>query len=290
METDVSAKPYTSASTKYIVDKEGQIRPVNRIGWAREAFSEARSLDECLSKWTNVIKDDFISIDDYISSEECASEFVTKFYLDIVDGFTIVTGIFEDNTYFRVKWGDEIYFTARPDFLKSCIVQNLSEAPLNEIENFVRDELINYIEIEAIHLAIRAGELDPDGLYPIEWWKQFWKSRGVVILVDFDKAASHAKGETILVEGDNRALAHPPTLGGSSAELDGSSTDSPLHSRRSALTQIKNAYNDLCSGDEAYAGKTYKFQHNEVLRHLDKRPTDRGFSMSSFKRAIGAKH
>lgn len=126
---------------------------------------------------------------------ENLSELQAKRYLDIGEGFYLATAIDARFAVWRFTWQDETYFTMRPDFFIRSLVKDLDEPPVNELERAIRSRLINnYRELEALKFAIIKGEIDAAEIYPIEWWIEFWRVRGISVMTQVCGATVSASG------------------------------------------------------------------------------------------------
>lgn len=167
---------------EYVVDDAGRIRPVHQMGWAKERWNDASSFDEAMTGVTALAITDAFPADSGGMSDEDFRDLEAKRYLDIADGFFLATGIDVRFGVYRFTWQEEMFFTMRPDFFFKSLVNNLNELPINSLESAVRDCLLDYYrEVDAVTYALVKGELQATEVYPMEWWIDFWKVRGIAV-------------------------------------------------------------------------------------------------------------
>jgi hypothetical protein len=167
---------------EYVVDDEGRIRPVHQMGWAKERWNDASSFDEAMMGVATLSMADAFPADNGGLSDEDFRDLEAKRYLDIADGFFLATGIDVRFGVYRFTWQGAMYLTMRPDFFFKSLVNNLNEPPVNALESTVRDRLLDYYrELDALTYALVKGELKATEVYPMEWWIDFWKVRGIAV-------------------------------------------------------------------------------------------------------------
>jgi hypothetical protein len=192
----------SSAAHEYYLDDAGRIHPVHEMGWVKEAWQDISSFDEAMEGVVAQAMVDIFPDEDLELGYEELSDLKAKRYLDIVDGFYLATGVDADLGIFRFLWQDEIFFNMRPDFVLQSLLSNLGERPINTLESAVRDRLIDYHrERDALKYALAKGEIEAEGLYPIEWWIEFWKARGIPALhpVGQDESLKTKELDSLLV-------------------------------------------------------------------------------------------
>jgi len=138
------------------------------------------------------------------------SDLRAKRYLDIVDGFYLATAVDPRFGTWRFVWQGETFFSMRPDFISQSIVTNLGEAPINVLELAVRKRLLDYYrELDALVHALAKGEIDATELYPMEWWIEFWRVRGIAVmkLVSEPSDSSPPTGSSLKTTERNTLLA-----------------------------------------------------------------------------------
>lgn len=169
-------------SEQYFLDELGCICPVHQVGWCKEPWKDAETFQDAIAAiavsvhvrevfpaeaWTAIPLEEW-------------RDMVAKRYLDIEDAFYLATGIDVRSGLFRFQWGTEVFFNMRPDFGFRSLTTDLGEMPINAVESAIRDGLIDYYrETEALKRAIDVMEIEPQKLYPIEWWQNFWAVRGI---------------------------------------------------------------------------------------------------------------
>lgn len=170
----------TDTADKYRLDDLGRIRPIHQMGWTRERWQDAPSFDEAMEGVAAFAMTEAFPNEDPQLGPEQLSDLQAKRYLDIADGFYLATAIDARFGVWRFVWQGEVFFTMRPDFVIRSLVSDLGERPINILESSVRDRLIDYYrEIEALKYALAKGEIEAMEVYPMEWWMEFWKVRGI---------------------------------------------------------------------------------------------------------------
>ncbi|MCS0581000.1 hypothetical protein NX784_05310 [Massilia pinisoli] len=172
----------TSPEDEYCLDDLGRICPVHQTGWARERWQDVSSFDEAMEGVAAfAMTEAFPDENEGLRAEEL-SDLQAKRYLDIVDAFYLATAIDPRFGTWRFVWQGDTFFTMRPDFVFQSLVTNLGEAPVNVLESAVRKRLLdNYRELDALAHALAKGEIEAKELYPVEWWIDFWRIRGIVV-------------------------------------------------------------------------------------------------------------
>jgi len=170
----------TSPEDEYYVDDLGRICPVHEIGWVREGWQAVPVFDEAMEGVAAfAMTEAFHDENEGLGAEEF-SDLRAKRYLDIVDGFYLATAIDPRFGTWRFVWQGETFFSMRPDFIFRSLATNLGEAPVNILESAVRKRLLDYYrELDALERALAQGEIDVMELYPVEWWTDFWRVRGI---------------------------------------------------------------------------------------------------------------
>jgi hypothetical protein len=155
------------------------------MGWSRIPWKDAATFDEAITAIaeSSVFKEDAFSPDDCVGiTPDEWGDLLAKRHLDLEDGFFLATGVRVSGAVFRFKWGDDVFFNMRPDFGFMCLATDLGEQPINAAESKFRDRLLDfYRETDAMKRAIEAEELDPMKTYTVEWWRYFWKVRGISV-------------------------------------------------------------------------------------------------------------
>lgn len=183
------------AADEYHLDEIGRIRPVHQMGWVREAWQNTPSFDEAMEGVKALAMSDVFPEEDLELGPEELSDLQAKRYLDIADGFYLATGVDRGLGVFRFVWQGEIFFSMRPDFVFQSVVSALGERPINTVESAIRDRMIDYYrELDALKHALVQGEIKATGVYPMEWWIEFWRVRGISIAIGVPEAAKGSTG------------------------------------------------------------------------------------------------
>lgn len=167
----------------YQLDDEGRIRPLHQVGWVKERWRSVATFDDAISEIASLditLADAFPDDDWHGLSDEEWLELCAKRHLNIEEGFFMITGVDVDCAVFRFQFGDEVFFNLRPDFAFLSLKSNLGEPPVNAVEAAVRSLMLAHYALQAgaLKRAIDCKELSATGLYPIEWWLEFWSVRG----------------------------------------------------------------------------------------------------------------
>lgn len=169
-------------SEQYFLDELGRICPVHQMGWCKEPWKGAATFQGAIAAIAvSVHVRDVFPAEAWtaIPLEEWR-DLEAKRYLDTEDAFYLATGVDVRNAMFRFQWGADVFFNMRPDFGFRSLTTDLGEMPINAVESAIRDGLTGYYrETEALKRAIDVTEIDPQKLYPIEWWQDFWAVRGI---------------------------------------------------------------------------------------------------------------
>lgn len=183
----------TSPEDEYCLDDLGRICPVHQMGWVREGWQDVSSFDEAMEGVVAfAITETFPDKNEGLRAEDL-SDLKAKRYLDIVDGFYLATAIDPRFGTWRFVWHGEAFFSMRPDFVFKSLATNLGEAPVNALESAVRKRLLDYYrELDALKHALAKGEIDVTELYPIEWWTDFWRVRGIADMKPASKPSDSA--------------------------------------------------------------------------------------------------
>jgi hypothetical protein len=186
--------PISKADEYYLDDLE-RVRPVHQMGWVREPWQNASSFDEAMEGVTALAMSDVFPDEDLEVGPEELSDLQAKRYLDVADGFYLATGVDGGFGVFRFMWQNGIFFSMRPDFVFQSVVSHLGERPINKLESAIRDRLIDYCrELDALKHALAKGEIEAGGFYPMEWWIEFWRVRGISIAIRAPEAADASTG------------------------------------------------------------------------------------------------
>jgi hypothetical protein len=174
-----------SPSEEYSIDDSGRICPIYQMGWVKHPWKNAATFDEAITSiaGSKSFQDDAFPSGDCIGiPQDEWSDLLAKRYLDLEEGFFLATGVRVSWAVFRFDWGNDVFFNMRPDFCFMCLATDLGEQPINAAESKFRDKLLDfYRETDAIKRAIEAKELEPMKTYTVEWWREFWKVRGISV-------------------------------------------------------------------------------------------------------------
>lgn len=185
--------PISKADEYYLDDLE-RVRPVHQMGWVREPWQNASSFDEAMEGVTALAMSDVFPDEDLEVGPEELNDLQAKRYLDVADGFYLATGVDGGFGLFRFMWQNGIFFSMRPDFVFQSVVSHLGERPINKLESAIRDRLIDYYrELDALKHALAKGEIEATGVYPIDWWIEFWRVRGISLAAPSIAGSNHDK-------------------------------------------------------------------------------------------------
>ncbi len=173
-------------SDQYTIDEHGRICPVYGGRMAKIPWKNEVTFDKAIKKisLSPALINNIFPPDDWTEIDPLEwDDLNTLQYLDIVEGIFLVTGITLSFGVFRFEWCEDVFFNMRPDFGFLCLVTDLNEPPINDVEAVVLKELAsyNYVTFEAIKRAIDTGEIAPSELYSIDWWCSFWEKRRIQV-------------------------------------------------------------------------------------------------------------
>jgi hypothetical protein len=229
----------TSPEDEYCLDDLGRICPVHETGWARERWQDVPSFDEAMEGVAAfALTEAFPDENEGLGAEDL-NDLQAKRYLDIVDGFYLATAIDPRFGTWRFVWQGETFFTMRPDFVFQSLVTNLDEAPINVLELAVRKRLLDYYrELDALAYALAKGEIDVTELYPLEWWTNFWRVRGIADMkpVTEPSDSSPATGNSLKTTERNTLLAIIATL------CDYSAIDLKAHGTAAQIARLTEEF------------------------------------------------
>lgn len=231
----------TVPNTSYSIDSEGHIRPASPshgMAWWKDEKTFSDAIDSIVaSEYFQGFQEEAIPNEAMKNQPEEWEGWLriikANGYLDIEEGFFLATGVIVPNACVSFQWNGGCYYTIRPDlmYLGLCYSDYIGDIAINKAEEVVCERLdeICPMEIYAIQRAIQAGEIDPRKLYPVQWWRDFWKVRELTIV--FDKTAVSKVGKpesTRKTENLLRAIAsiaidaygHDPKSAKSSAPQD----------------------------------------------------------------------
>lgn len=180
---------------EYYIDEEGRITsPVSCI-FSEKKYACEPTYEAALDRLLIDFEGERLDLKRYGLDACLYADLKLQHYLGIEDGLCLATGIYIDvianDTTFC--WGGSTFFPIRPDLNYLAITSNRNVAPLNSVERATLNFMSAFSDyIEALFLAIEAGEIFVDQKYTFDWWSEFWGKRGVNIAADRLKTKSSA--------------------------------------------------------------------------------------------------